>query len=376
MELNLENYRTPGQLVEFLLRERGWSKRVLAVATGVDETGLNHRLSNKRPVNAKFAIALEEVFGVPAEAFLELQKRYDLANARIVTRPDLARQARAALFSELPIAEMIKRRWIIVDDIREIEALESELAKFFQSSNINEVSLIPHAAKKSQPNEETSAAQLAWLFRVKNIASGLLCPPFDKGATIAAIPRLKALLSAPEEARHAPKILSECGIRFVAVEALKGSKIDGVCLWLNEKSPVIAMTMRFDRIDNFWFVLRHEIEHVIQGHGIANPKIDIDVNSARVVDSDEQMANLAAAEFCAPQARVNSFIARKAPLFAERDFLGLAKILAIHPGLLAGQIQFKTDRFDLFRSHITKIRECVLPSMIVDGWGDIPPPNH
>jgi len=35
-------------------------------------------------------------------------------------------------------------------------------------------------------------------------------------------------------------------------------------LWLDDKSPVIALSMRFDRIDNFWFVLRHELEHVLR----------------------------------------------------------------------------------------------------------------
>ncbi|KAI1694314.1 hypothetical protein Ddc_22202 [Ditylenchus destructor] len=51
------------------------------------------------------------------------------------------------------------------------------------------------------------------------------------------------------------------------VEALSGSKIDGACFWLDAHKPVIGMTLRFDRIDNFWFVLRHEIEHVLREDG-------------------------------------------------------------------------------------------------------------
>ena len=61
-----------------------------------------------------------------------------------------------------------------------------------------------------------------------------------------------------------PRIVSECGIRLAIVECLPNAKIDGVCFWLNKYSPVIGLSMRFDQIDNFWFVLRHEIEHVLR----------------------------------------------------------------------------------------------------------------
>ena len=71
--------------------------------------------------------------------------------------------------------------------------------------------------------------------------------------------------------------------------------------------------------------------------------------------------------------KFDSFIKRKAPIFPERDFLGLAAVLGVHPALVAGQIQFKTGRYDLFRSHMAKIRDRVLPSAVVDGWGDVAP---
>jgi len=92
-----------------------------------------------------------------------------------------------------------------------------------------------------------------------------------------------------------------------------------------------------------------------------------------VVDEEEKVANTVASDFCASKDRVESFIKRKAPIFPERDFLGLAKVLGVHPALVAGQIQFKTGRYDLFRSHLVKIRDRVLPSAIVDGWGDVAP---
>lgn len=365
-------FRTPGQLIEALLAERGWNNRILAAVLEAEETGISKLISSKKAVTPEVAISLEEVFGVPAERFLELQRNLDLAKARIVTIPNPARAERAQVFAELPVAELIKRQWIKVDDIRDLGAVDQALCEFFEGNNPSQIARTPHSAKKTSAGEQASAAQLAWLYRVRQIAKQLLAPKYQVAATQAAIPRLKALLSAPEEARHVPRILQECGIRFVIVEALKSSKIDGVCLWLDDNSPVIGMTIRFDRMDNFWFVLRHELEHVLQGHGKTNPSLDVDLNGD-VVDEQERLANEAASEFCAPKARIDSFIKRKAPIFPERDFLGLARVLGVHPALVAGQIQFKAGRYDLFRSHLAKIRDRVLPSSVVDGWGDVAP---
>lgn len=372
--MNATKYRTPGQLIEALLLQRGWSNRVLAAVLDLEETGVSKLISAKKAVTPEMSILLEEVFQVPAETFLELQRSLDLAKARIVSIPNPDRAMRAQLFSELPVTEMIQRRWIDVEEMRDMVAVDEAIHKFFEGHNPTKISALPHAAKKTSSGEEPTAAQLAWLYRVRQIAKELLVPRYNESAARAAIPKLRALLSAPEEARHAPRILQECGIRLVIVEGLKSSKIDGVCLWLDKDSPVIGMTLRFDRMDNFWFVLRHELEHVLQGHGMFEPSLDVDLNGA-VVDDEEKLVNAVASEFCAPKARIDSFIQRKAPIFPVRDFLGLAKILGVHPALVAGQIQFKTGRYDLFRAHLVKIRERVLPSAVVDGWGDVAPVN-
>lgn len=374
---NNEIFKTPGQLLSSLLAERDWSNRLLSSVTGLEETGISRLLTDKKSITAEVAVILEEVFSVSAERFLNLQKSYDLAKARITVMPDSKRAIRAQLLGALPIQEMIARSWIKVKNQKDVQEIELELTKFFNTSNLEEIEQLPHSAKKTNPDSSVSLLQLSWLFRVTQIAKELITPKYSEEKTISALPKLKALLVSPEEARKVPKILNECGIKFVIVEALKSSKIDGVCCWLNQDSPVIAMTLRFDRMDNFWFVLRHELEHVLQRHGMVAPIIDADSafeeNKNITISEEEQIANDAASEFCAPQAKILSFIARKAPIFPERDFLGLAKIIGVHPSIVAGQIRFKTNRFELFGSHNAKIRNCILPSAIVDGWGDIAP---
>jgi HTH-type transcriptional regulator / antitoxin HigA len=91
------------------------------------------------------------------------------------------------------------------------------------------------------------------------------------------------------------------------------------------------------------------------------------------VSEEERVANGAAADFCVPRKKMDAFIARKAPFFAERDLLGFAKTLNVHPGLIAGQLQHRTGRYDRFRNHLVKIRSIVAPGAMVDGWGDVAP---
>ena len=203
----------------------------------------------------------------------------------------------------------------------------------------------PHAAKKTSVSSDVTATQLAWLYRVKQIASEN--DRWKVFATSHAVP-LNSLTTyiGSGRSKKVPRILAECGIRFVIVESLPSAKIDGVCFWLNETSPVIGMSLRFDRIDNFWFVLRHELEHVIHEHGKAIITIDSELEGKKAgvgddVAEDERIANQAASEFCVPKKTMDGFIARKS-LFAERDILGLAATLKIHPGLVAGQLRNRT----------------------------------
>ncbi|MFW1952222.1 XRE family transcriptional regulator [Acinetobacter beijerinckii] len=375
MNILIDTYRTPGQAISALLSEKGWNGRVLSGILQIDESGVNRLLQDKKAISPDLALTLEDIFKVPAEEFLILQSKYEIAKARIKQVPDPQRQYRAKLFGSLPIAEMINRSWLDVENKKDFAKIEAELLKLFQASSLEDIlKPVSHSAKKSSEYNQTTPIQTAWINHVQRIALEMIVPTYTQKKGEAAVEKLKTLLYSSEEIRKVPNILAEHGIRLVIVESLKGSKMDGVCFWINNGlSPVIGMSLRFDRIDNFWFVLRHELEHVLQGHGKDYPMIDVDLKDEPNEDDEEKIANEAASYFAISEQKMKSFIARKHPFFSELDIMGLANTVKVHPGIIAGKLQHHTQKFNLFRKHLVPIRSIILPYATKDGWGDVYP---
>lgn len=362
----------PGAYIREELEERGWTQVDLAHILGYSKQTVNLILAGKQGITARTAKALGEAFDVAPEFFLNLQKEYDLSKAQ---EPDPNIAKRAQLYkASFPIRAMINRGWLLEEDGADL--LEVQMLRFFGVDEPEKIPHLPHAAKKTHYYDIVPPDQLAWLFRVRHIAKSIAVPQYSEKKLSAAIPRLKALMVAPEEVRHVPRILEECGIRYVVVEALPKAEIDGVCFWLNNKAPVIGMSTRYDRIDNFWFVLWHEITHVLNKHGRRNEMIDRigpedSITPTGEAAKEEDIANKAAADFCVPIDKMESFYVRNNPYFYENKLLGFARLMKVHPGIVVGQLHYKTKDFRQFRKYLDKIREFLLPSALVDGWGEV-----
>ena len=365
----------PGIYLRDLLDARGFTQRDLTSILGITHTGINMIIAGKVGISAKMSKALGLALGYPPSHFAVLQTAYDVARA---ADPDEMVSIRAKTHATYPIRAMMNRGWLHDSDAEDVQR---QLARFFEVNDMVEIPYLAHAPKKTRYEEkEIPPAQLAWLFRVRQLANSMAVPRYSATALKKAIDQMKHMLIAPEEARQVPRLLSECGVRYVIVEPLPKSNIDGVCLWLNKDTPVIGMSARYDRIDNYWFVLRHECEHVLREHGLNSDQwmLDADIEGQRAdpnsdLQEEEQEANDAAADFCVPSDALKSFIRRKHPIYSEQDVLGFAQIHGIAPGLIVGQLQHYLKRYQYLRHHLVKIRHIVLPNSIVDGWGYVAP---
>ena len=359
----------PGAAVREAMERIGWSQPDLAFVAGVTTSTVNQIINGKRGISGNMAALLGRALDVPPERFAKLQAEWEV---RQVDELDPIVGTRARVLSEYPLREMIKRGWIPAS--ASSAELELRMCKFFDVPSFDEVPHLSHAAKSTNYTH-IPAEQLAWLFRVRQISKEIAVEGYSKEKLEGAVKAFSELRSEPESIRYVPRLLRDAGVRFVVVESLPGGKIDGVCLWLDAKSPVIGMSLRFDRIDNFWFVLRHECAHVLHGHGrdtgIVDVELDGDVDAS--TNDEERLANQNAAEFCVPSDKMQSFYLRKNPLFSELEVLAFAKRMDVHPGLVIGQLQRMTDRYDLLRRHLVEIRQHLAIAMMMDGWGDTVP---
>lgn len=359
----------PGTFIAEELDERRWAQADLAYILNMDPTHLNKLIKGKADINPDIAVSLGDAFDMPAEFFMNLQKMYDLGRAR---KADRGVRTRAAWLSVFPIREMIKRGWI--EDV-EPSLLDLQMRRFFGKDHVEDIPFVgtspimAHAAKKSS-YDRTTPMQYVWLTRVRKIAEQMDCPLYSETTLRDNLGAVRAHMIEKEDFIRIPHILKKCGVRFVLVEALPGSKIDGVCVWLGGQ-PVIGMTLRLDRLDNFCFVLRHEIEHVLNNDGMEDSFAPVDEIGEESSDIPcyEHKANAAAAEFCVPQALLDSFIARKSPFISERDILAFAARVEINPAVVVGQVQNKTKKYTHFRKYQISIREYILDWEYKDGWG-------
>lgn len=357
----------PGEFLREELEARDWSQQELADILDRPPRLISELIAGKRAITPETAKGLADAFGTSPDYWMNLESQYQLSKVK-VPNENVARKAR--LYGKFPVREMLRRGWVRASE--NVEVLEQRFSDFFGISGMDAEPQLFHNAKKTHVAAETTPTQLAWLFRVRAMANQQALPAYSRSKLLAALERLKALVLSPEEVRHVPRILAEAGVRLVFVEPLAGSKMDGACFWLDGCNPVIGMTLRFDRIDNFWFVLRHEIEHVIREDGKSEGQAIIDTDVGDSPDGlleCERLANAAGADFCVPTAELDSFVARLQPYFSEEKVLRFAQRIGVHPGLVVGQLQRRLGRHDFLRKYQVKVRAFVVPSADVDGWG-------
>jgi hypothetical protein len=141
--------------------------------------------------------------------------------------------------------------------------------------------------------------------------------------------------------------LRELGIRVIIEPGLKGMLVDGAALLDGLGNPVIGLTMRYDRIDSYWFTLLHELIH-IRDHVTSAREAFIDrIDFEGHTDEFETEANLRARDILIPRAHWRASEASASP--NKASIVALAKAVQIHPAIVVGRVHAETKRFDRFR---------------------------
>lgn len=360
--------RSPGEFIRDELKVRGWTQDDLSRVLNRPLPTVNEIIQGKRGIMPEMAMALGEAFGTPAELWLQRESEYRLS---LITPETESVRRKAALYELAPIRDMEKRGWISRTDTA--EELEAELKRFFGVDDLAKPPAIPVATRRTTDAEEAelTPAQRAWCFQARKMAAEQITPPYDPAGFDECVRKLRALAAFAPETRKVAAVLNAHGIRFVIVEPLPSAKIDGAAFWIDD-SPAIALSLRFDRIDAFWFTLCHELSHIRHRDPLSvdTALVGEDAVPSAMKIAFEERADNEAATMLIPPAKIDSFIRRVAPLYGKERIVQFAHVVKIHPGVIVGQLQHRGEiGYHANREFLVKVRSHAVAGAVVDGWG-------
>ncbi|HEY55221.1 MAG TPA: ImmA/IrrE family metallo-endopeptidase [Dehalococcoidia bacterium] len=362
----------PGEFIKEELEARGWTQDDLAEILGRPTRLVNELIAAKRGITPETAKGLGGAFGTSGQLWMNLESVYRLSRGES-EQEHVAR--RAALYTKAPIRAMIRRKWL--ESSNNIGVLERNVCDFFKLADINkEIYFSPYVARKATPYNHLTQEQNALLHRASHLANGVSVSTFSQTRFNNALRQLKMLLPDPEEIRRIPEILSECGVRFLVIEPLPQSKIDGATFWLDD-SPVVVLSLRYDRIDWFWYTLMHELAHVKNEDGKRNSNFALDTNlleeqtkPVKNRPAYELRADKFASDFLVPRAELDDFIARTRPLYSKKKIMSFANRINVHSGIVVGQLHYRKEiNYSQNREMLVKIRHIITSVALTDGWG-------
>ena len=361
----------PGEFIKEELEARAWTQADLADILGRDRAAISELVMGKRRVTPEMAQALADAFGTNPRFWLNLETAYQLAQ---LPKSDDGAARRARLWSKVPVREMIRRNWIAPSD--NVAVLETQVKEFFEIGSLDDdIVFQSYTARKSTNYAVTTPGQAAWLFRARKLARAVLADAFTPAKLNQAIDRLRLLVQSAQEIRHVPRILAEAGVRLLVIEPLPQTRIDGACFWLDERSPVITLAMRFDRIDYFWHTLLHEVGHTKNRDGLPDTlSLDVDIEESEGKPPYEVEADRFAAETLIPPAQLDDFISRMHPIYPKTKIKVFAIRMKVDPGIVVGQLQHRgCINYANDREMLTKVRHIITEVALTDGWGTVVP---
>lgn len=363
----------PGEFIKDELEARNWTQEDLAWIMGRDLRVVNEIIKGRRSITPETARALGEALGTTAQYWMNLQAAYQLASSQSQGE---AIPRRSRLYEKAPVRLMVKRNWI--EATSNIDVLEERVRSFFLLRDIRDEPRLMHAYRKSTTYKESVPLQQAWLYRAVHLARAIHAQKYTPEKLNEVLERLRALLPNPQDIAKIPDMLAGAGIKFMVIEPLPQSKIDGVTFWENG-SPVIALSLRYDRIDYFWHTLCHELAgHVKRGDGKnTGPIIDVDL-PAQQGKAERPLAEIEAdknaVSFLVLQSDLDDFVSRARPLYTAAKIRSFAGMIGVHPGIVVGQLQFRQElSYAQHRDMLVRVRDIVTRAAVTDGWGNALP---
>lgn len=139
--------------------------------------------------------------------------------------------------------------------------------------------------------------------------------------------------------RNGPKLAQEFlldnGIILIILEHLPKTYLDGAVMKRKDGIPVVALSIRYDRLDNFWFTLCHELAHIVLHLDRDDSNLwyidDLDLTGDKKENDADKMAQLA----LIPDKNWK----RKIGSARTQEVINYSKSIKRHPSIVAGRLR-------------------------------------
>ena len=327
--------------IEFRLEQAGLTQRDLVPFIG-SRAKVSEVLSGKRRITMPIARALHEHFGIPAEVLLQ------------EPGASLADPLAGIEWERFPVKAMAKLGWI--PKVKNVESRAEELiGDLIRRAGGRPVACTALYRKNdyARANAKTDPYALkAWCWKVLADANEARPPVSYKSGTITLdfLAQLARLSWSDEGPRLAKEFLAKHGISLVAVRHLSRTYLDGAALKLADGTPVVGLTLRYDRIDGFWFCLLHELAHLGRHMDSDSDAVFVDDLTLRETEGGrrnpkEAQADQWAEEALVPNALWKTSEARRNP--TPMAVVSLSRALQVHPAIVAGKIRHEQKNYRL-----------------------------
>lgn len=193
-----------------------------------------------------------------------------------------------------------------------------------------------------------------WLSKVRNFATVFNVARKVPKFTGLEESELGSIAKWSKNVDHLPAVsdaLLQRGIILLYERAIPGMKLDGAAFLLDSGNPVIGMTLRYTRVDNYWFTLMHELAHVAKHYDLLQSPILDDLDETPLDRVEKEADRLAG----------NSLISRSdwrsCPAkydLSEKNVLSFASQIGVHPSIVAGRLRRELGRYDIFSDIVNK----------------------
>lgn len=341
----------PIDAILFRMNEKGLKQADLVPYFGTSSR-VSEVLNRKRPLTVQMIRALTIGLGISAET---------LVGASL---PDISVNKNSVDWSKFPIKEMARRGWI--ENVGKIakDSVEKLVKGFISDAGLQFGAASFRKTLYGEAETPTSRYALyAWLARVIQKARerkpgiGEFNPDELSARYLKELAQLSRFDVGPSLAIEQ---LENSGIIVVIEPALKGTLLDGAALKDSDGAPIIGLTLRYDRLDNFWYTLIHEVAHIWKH--VTDKEAFLDDLDASSEDRREAEANRLAREAFIPRVQWRRSEAYASP--SKESIEKFAKELKIHPAVIAGRLRKESENYRLFSDLVgqNQVRNMFPPS--------------